>query len=67
LLALIDTADHELSLTDLRQALGTVAEEFKPNKIFRRHKAVYMAFVQISEFDGMYQLILPAEDIGLDL
>lgn len=67
LLTLIDADDQELSLSALKQAVGSVADEFKPNKVFRRHKAVYAAFVEISEFDGMYQLILPTEDIGLEL
>lgn len=67
LLALIDTVDHELTVSQPRDATGTVAEAFKPNKVFRRHKAVYDAFVEISKMDGNYRLLVPAEDEGLEL
>lgn len=67
LLALIDTVDHELTLSQLREATGSLAEDFKPYKIFRRHKAVYEALIEISEVDGNYRMLIPVEDEGLEL
>lgn len=67
LLALIDCGDHELELHDLKQAVGSIAQHFKPNKVFDQHPKIYATFVQYDKLDGHYCLLLPPDDIGLQL
>lgn len=67
LLYLIDDTDHEATKDEIKKAINSKANHFRIAGVFKRHPEVFKAFILWDEVTEVYELPIPACDIGIPL